>query len=205
MKWIPYRSVGVLARLVAKVFPVTTVREAPLPAGPVVFAYNHHSFIDAVVAGLSGKRPTVFLATDVVVGHYAAVDFALRIFNVVSFDKSAVPIRPMRIALQALADGVSVGIFPEGQRSHEFGVAPLKRGGPWLAERADVPLVPVALIGTEKAMPIREDNRLKFHRQPITVWSGAPIMADDYGRDTYAMLDAWRVAIERAIERFGDA
>lgn len=189
--------------MLLRFFPVTTNREVPLPDGPVVFAFNHHSFIDGVVAGASGRRPTVFLATDEVVGHYRAVDFAMRLYNIVWFDKTRVPIRPIRIALHALSDGLSVGIFPEGQRTRRFGEAPIKRGAAWLAARAGVPLVPVALIGTDQAMPIREDAIFRIHRKPITVWSGTPIHASDHGNDSHAMLEAWRSQIATAIEEFG--
>lgn len=200
--WLPYRAVGAVARLVGRLFPIDVVREAPLPDGPAVFAFNHYSFMDGVVGGATGDRPILFLATDEVVGHFKAVDFAMRLFNVVSFDKSKIPLRPMRIALSALSDGLSVGIFPEGQRAREFGQAPLKRGAPWLAARAGVPLVPVALIGTNRALPIRDDLKLKFHREAITVWSGRPIQPSHHGGDTHAMLEEWRTQIAEGIRRF---
>lgn len=203
MNWVPWRVSGVLARAVGRLFPVTTIREVPLPPGPVVFAFNHHSFLDAVVAGASGRRPTVFLATDEVVGHFKAVDFALRLYNVVDFDKTKVPIRPIRRALRALEEGLSVGVFPEGQRTQRFGEAPMKRGAAWLAARAGVPLIPVALIGTDQAMPIRDDLVLRIHRKPITVWTGHPIVADEHGGDSHAMLEAWRTQVAAAIEEFG--
>lgn len=203
MNWIPFRVTGVVARFVGRFFPITTIREVPLPEGPVVFAFNHHSFMDGAVAGATGRRPTVFLATDEVVGHFKAVDFAMRLYNVVDFDKSKVPIRPLRIALRSLDEGLSVGIFPEGQRAHRFGDAPIKRGAAWLAARAGVPLIPVALIGTDQAMPIRNDMKLSIHRKPILVWSGTPIEADQHGGDTHAMLEEWRVQIAAAIERYG--
>lgn len=200
--WLPYRAIGAVARLVGKLFPIEVIREAPLPPGPAVFAFNHYSFMDGAVAGATGGRPILFLATDEVVGHFRAVDFAMRLFNVVSFDKAKVPLRPMRIALAALSDGLSVGIFPEGRRAREFGDAPLKRGGPWLAARAGVPLVPVALVGTNRALPIRDDLRLKFHRERITVWSGRPIWASHHRGDTHAMLEAWRTQVAGAIARY---
>ncbi len=203
MKWIPWRFFGVLARFVGRYFPITTIREVPLPEGPVVFAFNHHSFMDGAVAGATGRRPTVFLATDEVIGHYRAVDFAMRLFNIVDFDKTKVPIRPVRVALRALEEGVSVGVFPEGQRTHRFGDAPIKRGAAWLAARAGVPLIPVALIGTDRAMPIRNDTKLTIHREPITVWSGRPITADQHDGDTHAMLEEWRAQIASAIGRHG--
>lgn len=201
--WLPYRAIGALARLVGKLFPIEVVRAAPLPVGPAVFAFNHYSFMDGAVAGATGGRPILFLATDEVVGHFKAVDFAMRLFNVMSFDKSKVPIRPMRAALAALEDGLSVGIFPEGQRARSFGDTPLKRGGAWLAVRAGVPLVPVALVGTDRAMPIRDDLKLRFHRERITVWSGLPIMPHDHDEDTHAMIEEWRSQIAGAIDSVG--
>lgn len=203
MRWTAYLVCMRVARQVAKFFPIELTREAPLPAGPAVFAYNHHSFLDPVVAGAMGERPIRFLATDEIVGHYRLLDFALNVFNTISLNKSAVPLGPVRQALEALAGGVSVGIFPEGQRTHEWGQAPVKRGGPWLAIRAGVPLVPVALLGTYEAMPIREDNKIRISRRPMHVWSGRPMWPREFDNDSHAMLAAWQRTVDDAIQRLG--
>ena len=44
-------------------------------------------------------------------------------------------------------------IFPEGGRTHDGTLQPFKEGGAYIAIRAGVPVVPMALIGTRKVLP----------------------------------------------------
>lgn len=203
MKWTAYLLTMRAARQVANLFPIDVIREVPIPEGPVVFAFNHHSFLDPVVAGATGERPIRFLATDEIIGHYRVLDWALEVLNAIPINKQTVPLGPIRQALAALAAGISVGIFPEGERTHEWGDAPVKRGGPWLAIRAGVPLIPVALLGTNDAMPIRHDTKLRIRRRPMRVWSGAPLWPKEFDGDSHAMLEAWRVAVDEVIREYG--
>ncbi|MBV9303651.1 MAG: 1-acyl-sn-glycerol-3-phosphate acyltransferase [Acidobacteriaceae bacterium] len=48
---------------------------------------------------------------------------------------------------------ISLLIFPEGGRSHDGALQPFKEGGAYIAIRAGVPLVPVAIIGTGELLP----------------------------------------------------
>ena len=47
----------------------------------------------------------------------------------------------------------SLLIFPEGGRSHDGVMRPFKEGGAYIAIRAGVPVVPVAIIGTRAVLP----------------------------------------------------
>ena len=62
----------------------------------------------------------------------------------------------MREAIKVLKDGHSLVIFPEGTRSKSNQVSEFKRGSLSIAEKAGVPVVPVAIIGSYK---ILEGNR----------------------------------------------
>jgi 1-acyl-sn-glycerol-3-phosphate acyltransferase len=48
---------------------------------------------------------------------------------------------------------ISMLIFPEGGRSHDGTLGPFKEGGAYIAIRAGVPILPIALIGTERVLP----------------------------------------------------
>ena len=48
---------------------------------------------------------------------------------------------------------ISLLIFPEGGRSHDGQLRPFKEGGAYIAIRAGVPVVPLAMIGTRKVLP----------------------------------------------------
>jgi 1-acyl-sn-glycerol-3-phosphate acyltransferase len=64
-------------------------------------------------------------------------------------------VKTMALAAEIIqSKKISLLIFPEGGRSHDGHLRPFKEGGVYIAIKAGVPLVPVALIGTP--------NTLKF-------------------------------------------
>ena len=62
--------------------------------------------------------------------------------------------RPSRSAERALAVGESLVLYPEGTRSSGPKLGPLMNGPAFLALRANVPIVPVGIGGSERSMPV---------------------------------------------------
>ncbi len=67
--------------------------------------------------------------------------------------------------------GVSVLIFPEGGRT-ETGLRPFKEGGAYIAIKAGVPAVPVALVNTRKVLPM---HSLMLRPGQVEIHLGDPI------------------------------
>ncbi len=67
--------------------------------------------------------------------------------------------------------GVSVLIFPEGGRT-EAGLRPFKEGGAYIAIKAGVPAVPVALVNTRKVLPM---HSLMLRPGAVEIHLGDPI------------------------------
>ena len=82
-------------------------------------------------------------------------------------------IESMNKAGQLIKKGKSVLVFPEGTRSPTGEVAPFKKGSFMLAIQAGIPVVPIAIYGTEKAWP---SGTLRLTPQDITIHVGKPIM-----------------------------
>ena len=59
----------------------------------------------------------------------------------------------LKAAVEVLKEGGVIGLAPEGTRSKTGALIKGKIGAAYLATRADVPLVPVALTGTEVGLP----------------------------------------------------
>lgn len=66
---------------------------------------------------------------------------------------TAESIESLRRAARLLGGGVSAFLFPEGTRTRDGSLQPLKKGGFRLAVESGLPLVPVAIVGTRRAMP----------------------------------------------------
>ena len=99
-----------------------------------------------------------------------------------------------------LDDGWNVLVFPEGQlnRGTET-LQALKGGAGVLAVEMQVPVVPVAILGTEKIMP--PDTALPHGRGRIHVPFGAPIRVTaerSYAAATRAIEDAIRFLLQQS-------
>ena len=162
-----------LARVLAVWFPYSVVRRAPLPEGPFVAAINHFSSLDPPVAGLALRRPVRFLTVDEVWGVYPALDVVLNLFDAIPVSRTRRrAFAALTEAIRHLRSGRPIGVFVEGARVENWGDRPLKGGAAWLAVRAAVPVVPVAIWGSQHAMSM---NEMKIRRAPIRVVVAEPI------------------------------
>jgi 1-acyl-sn-glycerol-3-phosphate acyltransferase len=139
--------------------PWVTGHENIPKSGGVIMASNHLSFIDSVFLPLLMERRISFLAKS---DYYTARGF--RGWAIKTFLKAAgmIPIdrsggkaseASLQTGLGVLARGEILGIYPEGTRSPD---AKLYRGRTGVARmilEGNVPVVPVAMIDTEKVMP----------------------------------------------------
>jgi len=149
-----------------------------IPQPPYVVAANHHSFLDPFLVAAALPAKTRFLGLQDLFGNHRLVDFALDTFDVIPLSRGVVPLGPVRTALRHLDEGGVVGLFPEGTRHWEFEQSRAKHGAAWLATRSDVPIVPVAISGSEGVLGV--DNKL--HTGRIEVVVGDPLHATGSGR-----------------------
>ncbi|MEX0825420.1 MAG: lysophospholipid acyltransferase family protein [Acidimicrobiia bacterium] len=170
-----------------------------LPAGPLVLAANHYSHVDPVVVSFGAGRPVRFLAVDELFGRSTIFDRLTLWLGAIPMSRTKAPLGALRVALAELAAGGTVGLFPEGLRVWAWGEVEPKRGAAWLARRAGVPLVPMAIVGTDLVLG-RGVRRLS--RNPVTVVACEPIQPGDYppgGDPAGAMTREWEKRIDGAL------
>ncbi len=191
-------SVGpVTVRAVGRlVFSMRIELQGDLPQPPFVVAANHFSHLDPVAIGASVGNPIRFLAVDELFAISALLDRLLGWVGVIPLSRSRVPVRTLRVALARLEAGEIVGVFPEGTRVSRWGDLFPKRGAAWLAVRAKVPLVPVAVIGTDRAFGL--DNRL--HLAHIRVVVGRPLGPQP--EDAFILTSKWESWVTDQLARF---
>lgn len=194
-----WRTAPRLGRLLGRLMFSIRFERAPLPDGPVVFAANHFSHLDPVVVGMASGRPVRYLAVDELYGRSRFFDRLTLWLGAIPMTRTRIPFGPLKLALGELAAGTSIGLFPEGVRVWAWGEREPKRGAAWLAFRADVPLVPVAITGTDQAMG-RGARRIS--RAQVTVTVCDPIHPSEYVGEpdpVVALTAEWRRRIEAVV------
>jgi len=148
---------GPLLRLLAR--PSISGAEHIPATGPAILASNHLSVIDSIYLPLMLQRPVTFAAKseyftgtrlqDRVVGAY------LRATNQLPTDRAgARAAQAMLEAALALLDaGQLFGIYPEGTRSPDGRLYRGRTGIGFLALHSGAPVIPVAMVGTERILP----------------------------------------------------
>lgn len=138
-----------------------------------VYTCNHLSYMDTPV--LFGSLPFQFR---IVARHdlwkLPFVGWHLRHSGQVpvNVDNPRASIASLSSAVRTLKSGMPLVIFPEGGRSLDGHIAPFLNGPAFMAIRAQVPLVPMALIGTHELLPIHAGE---LHPVPVTLVIGEPI------------------------------
>ncbi|WFR85273.1 lysophospholipid acyltransferase family protein [Arthrobacter sp. Y-9] len=128
--------------------------------GGAILASNHLSFSDSVFMPLEVPRPVVFLAKSDyftgrgLKGRLTAAFF--RLTNQLPMDRSggAASSLSLGAGAEVLKNGELLGIYPEGTRSPDGRLYRGKVGVARLALECRVPIIPVAMIGTDKVQPI---------------------------------------------------
>ncbi len=148
-----------------------------LPSGGYVIAGNHVSFIDPVIVTLAAHRNIGYLATGGIFEPSLMFSRFIRFFGARPVARDRVPVAAIRGALQDLAGGKPVAVFPEGRRVPYWREGTPQPGAAWIALAAGVPLVPVAMHGTHGTLGIVQSA---FRRTAVRVWVEEPIDVLDY-------------------------
>ncbi len=173
---------GPIAKIVFR--PVVIGRENVPKKGPVLVASNHLSFIDSIVISLLSRRPVSFLAKE---EYFTGTGIKGAISRGFFTGVGAIPVRrgagqaaqeALDAGLAKLQGGQAFSIYPEGTRSRDGKLYRGKTGVAWLALTAGVPVVPVALTGTQNLQPVGS-NRIR--RAKVTIEFGEPMDVSAYG------------------------
>ena len=168
---------GALLRIAMS--PVRIVGAENLRKAPVaVYAVNHLSYMDTPV--VLNKLPFQFrilarhdLFKIPFIGWYLHRSGQIPVDSTSS--RSAVA--SLNRGVKALQSGMPLVIFPEGGRSPDGRLQPFLSGPAFMAIRAQVPVIPIALVGTHELMPMHT-----YHLQPrpLLLVVGEPISTAEY-------------------------
>ena len=163
------------------------------PDGSYVFVSNHLSYMDTPVVLANIPVQFRFLAKSGLFQIPLLGTHLARAGHIpVPRDDARAAVKTMTTAAQVIRErGISLLIFPEGGRSHTGELAAFKEGAAYIAIRAGVPLVPIALKGTREVLPFGSGH---VRSGWVTMRIGDPIPTDqvqlrDRGRITAELRD----------------
>jgi 1-acyl-sn-glycerol-3-phosphate acyltransferase len=129
-------------------------------SGAAILASNHLSFSDSIFLPLQCPRPVVFLAKSEYFTGKGIKGFFVKLFftstGQLPIDRSGgkASEAALNTGLGVLEQGQLLGIYPEGTRSPDGRLYRGRTGIARMALEAKVPVIPVAMIDTEKVQPI---------------------------------------------------
>jgi 1-acyl-sn-glycerol-3-phosphate acyltransferase len=137
---------------------ITGAKNIPASGGAIL-ASNHLSIMDSIFLPLMVPRPVTFVAkADYFTGtkpmQRAAAAY-LRATKQLSVDRDASrsAMDMLEAALGLLREGRLFGIYPEGTRSPDGRLYRGRSGIGWLALNSGLPVIPVAMSGTDRVLP----------------------------------------------------
>jgi 1-acyl-sn-glycerol-3-phosphate acyltransferase len=146
--------------------------------GPAILASNHLSFSDSFFLPLVVDRKITFLAkSDYFTGPGVKGWLTKQFFTGVGqvpIDRSGgkASMAAITTGIRVLREGNLLGIYPEGTRSPDGRLYRGRTGPARMALAAPAPVIPVAMIGTDKIQPTGQKIPNLY---PLTIRIGAPL------------------------------
>jgi 1-acyl-sn-glycerol-3-phosphate acyltransferase len=155
--FLKFIAIGPLLRLIFR--PTVEGAENVPTHGPAIIASNHLSYADWLFMPLTLPRRVTFVAKAEYFEGRGLKGWAQRTFfsgsGQVPIDRSGgrASEGAIRTGLKVLESGGLFGIYPEGTRSHDGRLYRGRTGMARIALDAKVPVIPVAVIGTDVVAP----------------------------------------------------
>jgi 1-acyl-sn-glycerol-3-phosphate acyltransferase len=160
--------------------------------GGVLLVSNHLSYLDVFFLGITARRPLNYVARSTL--FVPVLASFIRSVGAFPIQREGMGASGMKETLRRLRSGGIVTLFPEGTRSADGSLGPLKSGIAVLVARAGVPVVPVGLAGTFETWP---RSSLIPVPHPIRIHFGRPIFPEELaGMETEAITAMIRDRIQ---------
>ena len=160
--------------------------------GAMIMAANHMSNWDPPILGTYLPRTVGYMAKEELFKP-ATAGAIIKSLNAFPVKRGASDRGAIKMALNILKKGLCLGIFPEGTRSRDGKLHKAQAGVSLIAAMSKAPVVPTALIGTNKIWSKEE----KFPQ--LTIVFGEPIYYEGKSNDK-AALEEFSQEIMKKIE-----
>jgi len=150
----------IVKKLMAKYAKITVINKERLDKikDPVIFISNHLSNSDGLILNEVLKEKDIWFVAGVKLSKNPYTNLGLEVVKSIPINPNSADKTAISNIIKLLKDGHSVCIFPEGTRSRTGALIPAKKGILLIARLAKVPIVPIGIQGSEKLLPINDDD-----------------------------------------------
>jgi 1-acyl-sn-glycerol-3-phosphate acyltransferase len=168
--WNPAK--GLCRILTTRMFDLKThgLHHIPKRGGALLIS-NHQSYLDPVLLGVQIRRQISFIAKSELF-EKPSLAWLIKMLNTFPVRRGESDVSAMREALRRIHEGEILTMFPEGTRSFDGNLLPMQPGIALLVKRAQVPVIPAVIDGSNGAWP-RGKKIPQPH--PIRVMYGPPV------------------------------
>lgn len=166
--------------------------------GALVVASNHASYFDPPLLSCAVERPVAFMAKSELFQNPLFAK-AIRLYGAYPVQRRSADLNAIRAALDYLEAGWATGVFLSGTRTRDGRIPNPKAGAALIAAKQQAPILPVALLGTER---IFAPGSAVPRPVPITIRIGDPIAPppSEKRQDLEAVTQRCAQAIEALYE-----
>jgi len=156
-----------------------------------VIASNHIGRLDAFLVYYVLDRPDIIMLVAEKYKNYAFSRWLASLADGIFIDRFNPDVHALREAMKRMQNGGILAIAPEGTRSKSGALIEAKPGGIYLAWKAGVPIVPVALTGTQDAIVKNRLKHLKRLDIKATVGTAFTLPQEAKGKNRNALLQGY--------------
>jgi len=156
----------------------------------VLYVANHRSFFDILVTYIRVPRPTGYVSK-LEMQKFPLLSNWMRNLHCLFLDRKNIKegMKTILTGIEKAKAGISICIFPEGTRNKEnTGLLPFHEGSFKIAEKANVPVVPITLVNTAD---IFEDHFPKVKKTTVIIEYAEPIYLDKLEKEKKKFVGAY--------------
>ena len=167
---------------------------------PAIYAANHASQLDIPIMCTRVNRPMFFIGK-IELKKVPVLSQYIKVVGMILVDRKnrERAMASMRTAIQDIQGGKSIAAFPEGTRTKTGELLPFKKGVFTISKEGRIPIVPIAVIGSAKALA----SGSFFMRPAIVELRILPALNSDefFNMSIEEMADHTRSLIQQEIEK----
>ena len=168
--------------------------------GAVILASNHCSYLDPIVLGLLTPRKLNFLAKEELFKNFLFKQL-ITALGAFPLKRDKLDRRAYQQALHLLSQDRILALFPEGTRSKSQKIGKLRQGATRIALKSKVPLIPVVIKGTGKALP---PGKKLIRPSKIKVQVGKPISINGFPKEKENSIDILQRKLREELQKLAN-